>query len=227
MRSSLHLNDDTNQFGPGTDLMISLVAVLLVLTVITSQLYSREKTTAEQEKDRHATERARYVRDSLLYEDQRVRHARDLAARDAAGGAFRVASESFPAADFHARPVTRLISPELTADRVKRIVEEYRRQDFPYFFVIGHSNQLDNPSAPDRSRRARLQRNWEYAGRRAALIAALIEEHLTDAERDRVVVMTTGEFDMRDPSSPVSQANAWVEVVFGKEWKPPSRGAAR
>jgi hypothetical protein len=40
MRSSLHLSDDTNQFGPGSDLMISLAAVLLVLTVITSQVYA-------------------------------------------------------------------------------------------------------------------------------------------------------------------------------------------
>jgi hypothetical protein len=221
MRSSLHLNDDTNQFGPGSDLMISLAAVLLVLAVITSHQYAREKAKAAAERERYDAARAEYVRDS-------ARFARDLAARDsAAGDAFRVAEESFPAGDFHARPVTRLVSPEQTGLRVKSIVEEYRRQDFPYVFVIGHSSSMDDPSAEDHSRRARLQRNWEYGSRRAALIAALIVEHLTDAERDRLVVMTTGELDMRNPSNPVSHENAWVEVVFGKEWKPPSRGAAR
>jgi hypothetical protein len=68
-----------------------------------------------------------------------------------------------------------------------------------------------------------LQRNWDYASRRAALIAALIQEQLTEEQRDRVVVTTTGEFDMRDPSNPLSQENAYVEVVFGRAWKPPSR----
>jgi hypothetical protein len=138
-----------------------------------------------------------------------------------------VASVSFPAGDFHARPVTRLVSAEQTGLRVLQIVEEYRRQAYPFIFVIGHSSSMDDPSAPDQSRRARLQRNWEYASRRAALVAALIEEHLTEGERDQLIVMTTGELDMRNPANPLSQENAWVEVVFGKEWKPPARGAPR
>lgn len=227
MRSSLHLSDDTNQFGPGTDLMISLVAILLVLTVVTSQLYGRQKLHAQRAADVHARLRERFVRDSVALEAARRLLAEQAAAQQRAAGAFRVASESFPAADFHARPVTRLVNPQLTRDRVSRIVDEYHRQDFPFIFVIGHSNSLDNPTAADHSRAARLQRNWEYAHRRAALIAALIEQRLTDAERDRLVVMTTGELDMRDPSNPLSQANAWVEVVFGREWKPPSSAAAR
>lgn len=213
MRSSLHLNDDTNQFGPGSDLMISLAAVLMVLTVITTHQYGRQKDRVEEEAARCATAEADRVRDS-------TRYAAEAAA--AAGGAFRVATESFPAADFHPRPVTRLVNAEQTGLRVDRIVEDYRRQDFPYIFVIGHSSAVDDPSAPDRSRGARLRRNWEYAGRRATLIAALIEEHLSAAERSRLVVMSAGEFDMRLPSDSLSQENAWVEVVFGKEWKLPS-----
>jgi hypothetical protein len=218
MRSSLHLNDDTNQFGPGSDLMISLAAVLLMLTVVVSHLYGRERLRAEEDRTKYETLRAGYVRDSTRFEEQRAGFARD----SAAAGSFRVASGSVPAADFYPNPVTRLVNPEHTELRVQQIVEEYRRQDYPYVFVIGHSNSMDSPTAPDRSRRARLQRNWEYAGRRAALIAALIEAHLTEAERDRLVVMNTGELDMRDPAHPLSQENAWVEIVFGKEWKLPS-----
>jgi hypothetical protein len=223
MRSSLHLNDDTNQFGPGSDLMISLVAVLLMLTVITSQLYERQKVRASKNEDRYTSLRADYVRDSTRLQALRARVAHD----SAAAGAFRLATVSIPAADFHANPVTRLVSAEQTELRARRIVEEYRQQNFPYIFVIGHSSSMDNPLAPDRSRRARLQRNWEYANRRAALIAALIEENLSEAERDGLVVMTTGELDMRDPAAPWSQENAWVEVVFGREWKLPARDAAR
>ncbi len=223
MRSSLHLNDDTNQFGPGSDLMISLAAVLLMLTVIVSHLYGRERLRAEEDRAKYETLRTDYVRDSTRFEEQRARFARDVAA----GGSFRVATASVPAADFHPYPVTRLVRPEQTELRVQQIVAEYRRQDYPYIFVIGHSSATDDPAAADRSHRARLQRNWEYAGRRAALVAALVEPHLTEAERGGLVVMTMGELDMRDPANPLSQENAWVEVVFGKEWKPPSRAAGR
>jgi hypothetical protein len=221
MRSSLHLSDDTNQFGPGTDLMISLVAVLLVLTVITSHLYGREKTRAD-------TADTRYGREKARADGVQERYEREKGQWDArtTEGTFRMSVESFPAGDFYARPVTRLVNPALTGERVRRIVDEYHGQTFPFIFVIGHSNSIDDPSAPDHGRAARLQRNWEYAGRRAALVAALIDPYLGDEERDRLVVMTTGELDQRDPAQPLSQENAWVEVVFGKEWKPPSRTAA-
>lgn len=188
---SAYLNEDSNQFGPGTDLMVSLLAVLLVMTLVTSQLYSREKSKNEQVE-----------------------------------GTFRVATESFLAGDFHSRPVTRLVDPGQTEERVRRIVQEYHAQEFGYIFVVGHSNSTDDPHAEDPSPRARKQRNFEYAGRRAALIASMLEEHLTHEERDRLVVLTTGELDMRNPSHPESMENAWVEVVFGRDWKLPARATA-
>jgi len=185
------LSEDSNQFGPGTDLMISLLAVLLVMTLISSHRYSMEKAKNDSHK----------------------------------GGNFRLAPDFFPASDFPPRPVAKLIKPEETKQRIKKIVREYNQSktEFPYIFVIGHSNQLDDPTATDKSYSGRLQRNWEYAGRRAAVIAALMQEHLTENQKDNLVVITTGEFDMKAPSTPLLQENAWVEVIFAKEWKPPVR----
>ena len=189
------LSEDSNQFGPGTDLILSLLAVLLVMTLISSHMYSQERRRAEAHR----------------------------------GGNFKLASDSFPAGDFHARPVTSLVDPRKTGERVRKIVQDYNQSstEFPFIFVIGHSNQLDDPNAVDKSYLGRLQRNWDYAGRRAALIAALMQQNLTEKQKDSLVIVTTGEFDMRAPSNPNSQDNAWVEVMFGKEWKPPVRTVTR
>lgn len=191
------INDDTNQFGPGTDLMISLLAVLLVIALITSHLYRQQMN-----------ENAR------LHEEMREKD----------GGHFKLASEFFTAADFYPRPVTKLRDTGMTSARIARIVNDYRSGDeqFPYIFVIGHSSTLDDPSAADQSIAARRQRNLEYALRRAALIAGLMQQQLTDRENEHLVAVTTGELDLRVPSRPLSQENAWVEVVFGREWKIPS-----
>jgi hypothetical protein len=182
------LSEDSNQFGPGTDLIISLLAILLVMTLLIAHLYNQEVNNNQ-------------------------------------GGNFQLASEFFPAGDFYLRPVTRHIDPQKTAQKVKMIVEDYKRisNEFKYIFIIGHSNQVDDPNAEDKSYMARLQRNWEYAGRRAGVIAALIQAHLTDEQKNRLVVITTGEFDLKVPSEPNSQENAYVEVIFGKDWKPPFR----
>ena len=187
------LSEDTNQFGPGTDLIISLLSILLVMTLITSYLYKQERTKNE--------------------------------AQSAAGSNFRLASDFFTAADFYARPVTKLVDPDRTNERVRKILSEYLRieGDYPYVFVIGHSSQLDDPDASDKSDAARRQRNWEYAARRAAKIASIMEHDLDPARKERLVVVTTGEFDLKEPGKPYSQENAWVEVVFAKEWKRPER----
>jgi hypothetical protein len=100
-------NEDTNQFGPGTDLMVSLLALVLVMTVIASHLYS-------QEKDKNARE----------------------------GGNFRLAAQSFPAADFHARPVTKLVNQGRTEARVKEIVQDYRQSEQE----LGISSSSDTPA---------------------------------------------------------------------------------
>ena len=189
------LNEDTNQFGPGTDLIVSVLAVLLVLTLVVSYSYAQKqrelKTTLDKLEGR---------------------------------GDFRLAKESFQTGTFFANPATRLINPAETDRRVRSIVDDYRRSsnDFPYLFVIGHANQLDDPTAADQSRAGRLARNWEIGGRRAAVIAAHLEAYLRGSEVDRLVVTTTGELDQRNPTEPTSHDNSWVEVIFGRVWKPPS-----
>lgn len=218
MRLADLLSDDTNQFGPGTDLAISILAVLLVISLITSHLYR-----LEHEKTVRLEEAA--ARTAAQKPPAPVKPAGP--GRDS--GNFKLAAEFFSAADFEARPVTRLVDPDATAERVELIVRDYRRTsaEYPFIFVIGHSSELDDPDAADRSIGARRRRNMEYALRRAALIAGLLQDRLTEAERQRLLAASTGEADLKDPSQPESQVNAWVEVVFGREWKLPGRGPAQ
>src|SRR6266404_3448181 len=177
--------EDSNQFGPGTDLLISVMAVLLVMIFISGHLYT--------------------------------------SSRKKSGGNFTTSSVSFPAADFYTRPVTKLVDPHRAQQMVNTIVGEFGavQNEFPFIFIIGHASQLDDPLARDKSESARIERNWEYAGRRAGLIARLVQEHLTADQKERIVVVSAGEMDMRVPRQPDSPDNAWVEVVFGKQWKLP------
>ncbi len=202
------LGDDTNQFGPGTDLIVSLLAVVLVISLITSHLYRAEQARVVQL--------------------QQAVDATKPKAPAAAGGNFKLASEFFTAADFHPRPVTRLVDRQSATERIERITRDYHDSaaEYPFVFVIGHSNQLDDPDAEDRSVNARRRRNLEYALRRAALITSLLQERLGEDVQGRVVAVSTGEFDLKDPSHPTSGENAWVEVVFGREWKLPGRRLA-
>jgi hypothetical protein len=220
------LSEDTNQFGPGTDLTISLLAVLLVISLITSHLYSAEKLKRQQTEK---TNRELADKAAALAREVARAQAAELASakRPEPGGNFKLASELFTAADFYPRPVTRLIDPRGTSARVARIVSDYRQLAgaYPYIFVIGHSSELDDPDAADRSVNARRRRNMEYALRRAALITSLLQEHLSSWENERLLAASSGEFDLRNPSQPDSQENAWVEVVFGREWKLPGRGS--
>jgi hypothetical protein len=210
------LSDDTNQFGPGTDLTISLLAVMFVIALITNHLYEQQKITSDAQGKQ------------LKWRDEhrpKPCPPPPPSPKESEGGHFRPASEFFTAADFFAYPVTRLVNPHGTAARIDNILREYRRLkgEYPFIFVIGHSNQLDDPRAEDHSVEARQKRNLEYALRRAALIAGLMQEHLDAEEHDHLVAVTTGEADLRAPEQPLSQENAWVEVMFGKEWKPPYR----
>jgi hypothetical protein len=149
--------------------------------------------------------------------------------KPAVGGKFKLSAEFFSAADFFPRPVTRLVNPHGTEKRVMSIVRDYRTnaEEYPYIFVIGHSSEVDDPDAFDRSISARRRRNIEYALRRAALISDLIQQHLQEGELDFLVTASTGEFDLKNPDAPLSQENAWVEVVFGREWKLPGRTPAQ
>lgn len=191
--------EDSNQFGPGTDLIVAMLAVALVMITISSYLYKSEKKQGDELK------------------------------KEKRGGNFKVASISFSAGAFVVFPVTGLADRENTRRQVMRIVEEYRKSKatFPFIFVIGHANQRDALEASDRSETARLERNWLYAGRRAAVIASLMQEALTPTEKENIIVVTTGEFDKVHPEDPTSQENALVEVVFAKEWKSPARETIR
>lgn len=222
------ISEDSNQFGPGTDLVIAMMGVLLVMILISGQMYSREKRQKNAVQGRVAEVRKGYedlkgehARLSTLYEELLSKQSRE----EAVAGNFKLASAQFLAGTFEARPVDRLRSPSDTAELVGRIVAEYEtlRSEFPVIFIIGHSNQIDDPDAEDTSPAAKLRRNWVYGARRAGVIAELIQSRLPLEQREEIVVVTTGELDLKDPSNPLSQENATVEVVFGKEWKPPTR----
>lgn len=212
--------EDSNQFGPGTDLLISVMAVLLVMIFISGHLYTSASKENRSYKQAYETERARAESLKSQLEDEKRKNA-----ASERGGSFTTSSVSFSAADFYTRPVTRLVDTLRAQQMVSTIVGEYEsvQNEFPFIFVIGHANQIDDPSALDKSESARMERNWDYAGRRAGLIARLIQEHLTPDQKERIVVVSAGEMDMRAPQQPDSPDNAWVEVVFGKEWKLPTR----
>jgi len=202
------ISEDSNQFGPGTDLIVAMLAVALVLITVSSYLYNNEKRQAELLKQQNES----------LKQKQKE-----------SGNNFKVASISFSAGAFLVFPVTELKDRETTRRQVLKIVEEYRKtkNTFPFIFIVGHANERDALEADDRSETARLERNWIYAGRRAAVIAGLLQEFLTPDEKEHIVVVTTGEFDKAYPEDPQSQENALVEVVFAKDWKRPSREGVR
>jgi hypothetical protein len=212
------LSDDTNQFGPGTDLTLSLLAVLLVIAMIATHEYHVQKANAEDIEQRFAE-----FRNSIPPPPP---PAAPKPAEDT--GNFKPASEYFTAADFYPYPVTRLRDPRGVKGRIGRIVSEYRRleSEYPYIFVIGHSSRVDELNAVDRTDEARRKRNLEYALRRSALISGLMQEELDANELERLIAVSTGEADLRDAQRPLAQENAWVEVMFAKEWKPSIRTQA-
>src|SRR5947207_6307726 len=163
-RFSELLNDDTNQFGPGTDLTISLLAVMLVIAMIATFLYDQEKKRGDDLVAAIGKCEARVPP---------VTPCPPPPPKLEGEGNSKPASDYFTAADFHAYPVTALVDSRNTKRRIERIAGEYRRlkYEYPYIFVIGHSNRLDDRDARDRSDEARRNRNLEYALRRSALIA--------------------------------------------------------
>jgi hypothetical protein len=220
MRLNEFITEDTNQFGPGTDLVVSLAGILLVLILISSFFYGQERKRADSAGESYK---------KLKLENQHLRELSEQQGRKLAslerGGNFKLASHSFLAADFKIRPVTQLADPAQAEGKIFDIAQEYQtvQTEFPFIFIVGHSNQMDDPNAFDQSYGARLQRNWEYAGRRASIIAGLLQKHLTLEQQEKIIVISTGEFDLKIPSNPLSPENAWVEIVFGKEWKLPAR----
>jgi hypothetical protein len=223
------ISEDTNQFGPGTDLMVSLLAVMLVMIVISGQLYNKERARSSEADGQQRQERAKNDELRKAYEEQKRRLAaleEQLKKMSADGeGNILPARLSIPAADFSMNPVDRLRDPEHAKAAVESIVQQYLsvQNVYPFIFVVGHANHVD---AETTDYKTRQQRNWDYAGRRAGVIADLIQARLSPEQRERIVVMSAGEFDMRAPGDPNSPVNAFVEVIFGKTWKPPA-GATR
>ncbi len=219
------ISEDSNQFGPGTDLVIAMMGVLLVMILISGQMYTREKYQKNAALRHQTNEHKSY--EELRQSSAALRKAyeellsKQSSAQDAAGK-FKLASLKFSTGTFYARPIDKLTDPYKSAQMVNTIVQEYStlKSEYPFIFIIGHSNQMDDPEAEDQSPAARLRRNWVYAARRAGVIAELIQSRLTPEQREKIVVVTTGEFDLKIPSEPLSQENAEVEVVFGKDWKP-------
>jgi NAD(P)-dependent dehydrogenase (short-subunit alcohol dehydrogenase family) len=137
---------------------------------------------------------------------------------------FKLAEAKFESGDFLSYPVVGLSDKQETSKRLDRMAQQYNQiaREYPYIFVVGHANEKDDPTAPDKTDAARWERNWNFAGRRASLIAKELQKRFTEQQAGRIVVVSSGEFDKRDPIHPLSQENAWVEVIFGREWKPPS-----
>lgn len=211
MKLSDFINEDSNQFGPGTDLMISLLAVLMVICLMLGYLYSAQrKATQVATKDYNELKQINEELTRLLKEKSEPETT----------GNFKLSSVEFNAALFKLNPVDEFEDEILVRTMVANISKEYKtsQSEFPFIFIIGHSNVIDDPNAIDKSDAAKFQRNWNYAGRRAAVIARLLEEQLP-GQKDNIVVVSTGEFDLRNPDDPKSQDNAWVQVKFGKEWK--------
>jgi hypothetical protein len=206
------ISEDTNQFGPGTDLVIALMAFLMIMIVISTYLHNYEKKRYEQE-----AMKVKKLEKTLADERKKV-EAQEK------GGNFKLAKIYFSAGTFKMNPYTELNDEPITTESVRLIVQEYQtlQGQFPNIFVIGHANQVDDPQARDKSDRERLQRNWRYAGERAGVIAKLLQDQLSEEQKGKIVVVSLGELDMKFPGEPKSIENAWVEVIFGKDWKPPS-----
>ncbi|MBI3650082.1 MAG: hypothetical protein HY231_03450 [Acidobacteria bacterium] len=206
------LSEDTNQFGPGTDLVIALLAVLLVIVLISARLYSKEKIRNTQ-----------FAADGKLKQEA-LDQANEKLAKNSQGK-FKLATSSFSAGDFLINPATEFRNRSEANAKVATIIAEYEKiqSDYPYIFIIGHANQIDVKGTSDNGPLARQKRNWDFAGRRAVEVGGMLGAHLSLLQQDKLVIVSAGEFDLKLPASPDSQENAWVEVVFGKEWKLPAR----
>ena len=174
--------EDSNQFGPGTDLLISVMAVLLVMIFISGHLYTSSIKDIRSYKQAYEAEHSRAEAQKSQLEAEKKKNL-----EVEGGGNFTTSSVSFPAADFFTRPVTRLVDPLRAQQMVNTIAAEYEsvHNEFPFIFVIGHASTVDDPLALDKSESARMERNWEYAGRRAGLIARLVQDHLAADRKER------------------------------------------
>jgi len=194
-RLSNFLAEDSNQFGPGTDLILSLLALLMVISLVSAHLYNKEKKKNEE----------------------------------LGGGNFKASSTKFDAGEFLENPYWQPKNINRTRAQVNKIIREYQtlQSQYPHIFIIGHASEVDAQNAYPPGKQARMERNWNFGGRRAAVIASLLQVSMNHEQKNKIVVVSTGELDLKFPGNPNAEENAWVEVVFGREWKLPSRNAAK
>jgi hypothetical protein len=213
MRRDL-INEDSNQFGPGTDLITCLLALLMVFVMIVAYLYGNEKKTLVGERA-NAANLANQV-NSLKSQNDTLGKQLEKRGEFKAAGEFRVAGTFLP------KPYYALRDPEATEAEIEKIVQKYDdlSGDYPYIFVIGHANEAGIEGQPDLPYEELLKYNWGFAGVRSSVIANLLHNHLPEAAKDKIVIVSTGQFDLRVPAEPLAPENASVEVFFGSEWKP-------
>ena len=163
-------------------------------------------------------------------DEEEAKKVVQAALEEGEGGNFKAAKVFFSAGDFKQKPVDEFRNLSSARKSVSIIILQYkdRKDKFPYIFVIGHANSVDVLDAPDPSISARRKRNWQYAMRRAVTVTSLLEQQLVkhnlpESIMDNVIIASTGEFDQRYPASPYAEENAWVEVIFCRDWKPPAR----
>lgn len=215
MRRDL-INEDTNQFGPGTDLIICLLALLIIFVIIVSHLYNNQKNSIIT--DRFKTDELEILIKKLTTENESYKkRLEDLKIK----GSFEHGGEFQIAGTFKQNPYYELQNPQATEAVVLDIVKKYNglKEQYPYIFIVGHANEAGIVGKPNLSYEERLKYNWEFAGTRSAIIANLMQKQMSEEERNKIIIVSTGEFDLKKPEDPQSAENAFVEVFFGNEWR--------
>lgn len=212
MRRDL-INEDSNQFGPGTDLTICLLALLMVFVMIVSYLYGNEKNKVQKLE----TAVKELTDKNTTLNDKNIGLKKELEK----GGKFEHAGEFNGVGTFEPKPFWKLKDPAGTEEKVLEIIEKYNtlKDKFPFIFVIGHSSTVGLAGKPNLPEEERIQYNWEFARSRSIVIANLIQKNISEDEKNNIVVISTGEFDLKNPEYPTNEENAYVEVLFGNEWK--------
>jgi hypothetical protein len=216
MRRDL-INEDSNQFGPGTDLITCLLALLMVFVMIVAYLYGNEKKTV-------VSERANAARlgDQVNLCKRTIEDLRIEVEQQQKRGEFKHAGEFLMAGTFKQMPYHELENPAATEAEIESIAKQYESSssEYPYIFVIGHANEAGIEGKPNLPYEELLRYNWGFAGVRSSVIANLLRNHLSEDAKNRIVIVSTGQLDLRRPDNPTAPENAFVEVFFGNEWKP-------
>ncbi len=112
-----------------------------------------------------------------------------------------VSEVSFEAGNFQRRPYREFIDEQVAREKIKAIAREYEnvKAHYPYIFVIGHASEADMTNPADASPPAKWEHNWNFAGERAALVSRFLQQELSPEDHDKLVVVSAGEFDKKDP----------------------------